>query len=218
MVNQPGLSGASLHQENYIQPNLGHGLRIWWAYYWPTFLISSVIIGVLTVVLRKAWENVMISGQVVLWADRILPYVVIAVVSVLGIRRILGKKFRSFYVALLPSEAAFGGEPLSPSFQRTLRVWWAFIWRSVIFSVIFRFAGSVAIGLTIGMFASMEGPMGASVPFVAQVLMDGAVGLFVIYSGILDEEFGDFRVTLVPRETVVSATPAVEPAAPDPAS
>ena len=41
--------------------------------------------------------------------------------------------------------------------------------------------------------------MGTAVPFVMQVLIDGAVGLFVIYSGILDEEFGDFRVSLAPR-------------------
>jgi len=213
MLSEPGLLNApSPPQGNYIQPNLGHGLRIWWAYYWPTFLISSFIIVVLTVLLRKAWENVMVSGLIVLWANRILPYVVIFAVSVLGIRRILGKKFRSFCIALLPRDAALGMEPLSRSFQRTLQVWWAFIWRVIVYSVIFRLAGSIALGLTIGIFTAMGGVMGVVVPFVSQVLIDGAVGLFVIYSGILDEEFGDFRVTLVPR----GAGSAVDPAAPNP--
>ena len=208
MLSKPGIfdaaspQSASPAQGNGLQPTLGHGLRIWWAYYWPTFLISSFIIGVLTVVLSKAWENFMVSTQVVGWANRILPYVVIFAVSLLGIWRILGKKFESFSIALLPRDSAFGAVPLSRSFQRTLRVWWAFIWRAVVYSVIFRIAGSIALSMTIGILAELGGPMRAIVPFVSQVLIDGAVGLFVIYSGILDEEFGDFRVTLVPKGDV----------------
>src|SRR5579864_7424182 len=196
MLSTPeSFSAASPSQENYIQPNLGHGLRIWWAYYWPTSLISSIIIVVLSVFLRKAWENDVLSTQVVRWANRILPYAVISAVSMLGIWRILAKKFHSFSIALLPRAPASGSQPLPRSFQRTLRVWWEFIWRNVVYSVIFRIAGSIALSLTIGIFASLGGPTGAFVSFVSQVLIDGAVGLFVIYSGILDEEFADFRVT-----------------------
>ena len=216
MSDAPSLRDASRRQENYIQPSLGHGLRIWWAYYWPTSLISFFIIVVLTISLRKAWENAVISGPAVLWAGRILPYSVIFVVSIIGIRRILGKEFQSFSIALLPRGAALGGEPLSLSLERTLRVWWEFIWRTVVYSVVFRIAGSIALSLTMGIFAAMGGLMGAVVPFVMQVLIDGAVGLFVIYSGILDEEFGDFRVTLVPRRSVLTATSAIEPATPNP--
>lgn len=157
----------------------------------------------------------MLSTQVVRWANPILPYLVVSAVSMLGIWRILGKKFRSFSIALLPRAPASGGEPLPRSFQRTVRVWWEFIWRNVVYSVIFRIAGSIALSLTIGIFAALGGPTGAFVSFVSQVLIDGAVGLFVIYSEILDEEFADFRVTLVPRAVVLSAAPAVEPAAPN---
>jgi hypothetical protein len=57
--------------------------------------------------------------------------------------------------------------------------------------------------------------MGPLVTFVSQVLIDGAVGLFVIYSAILDEEFADFRVTLVPRAVVSSPASVAEPAAPN---
>ena len=129
MLSKPGffngasLRDASLPQANYIQPNLGHGLRIWWAYYWPTFLISLGIMGVLMVLLRKTWENVMVSGYLVIWTNRILPYVVVLAVS---------------------------------------------------------------------------------------LLIEGAVGVFVIYSEILDEEFGDFRVTLMPRVAALNAAPAVQ--------
>lgn len=156
----------------------------------------------------------MLSTQVVRWANLLLPYVVVSAVSILGIWRILGKRFHSFSVALLRRAPASSSEPLSLSLQRILRVWWEFIWRNLVYSVIFRIAGSIALSLTIGIFAALGGRTGASVSFVFQVLIDGAVGLFVIYSGILDEEFGDFRVTLVPRAVVLTAAPAVEPAAP----
>jgi hypothetical protein len=216
LFNAPSLEGASFPQENYIQPNLSHCLRIWWAYYWLTFLISSFMIGVLMVLLRKAWENVMISGQVVIWANRILPFVAFFAVSVLSIRRILGKKFRYFCIALLPRDATSGVEHMSRTFQRTLRVWWAFSWRAVVCSVIIRVAGSIALSLPIGILTAMGGMMAVVVPIVSQIVMDGAVGVFVIYSWILDEEFGDFRVTLVPRGALLRAGSAIEPAAPNP--
>ena len=221
MLSNPGsfdaasLERSSPSQENYLQPNLSHSLRIWWAYYWPTSLISFIIIVVLSVLLRKAWENDTLSTQVVRWANRMLPYAVVSAVSMLGIWRILGRRFHSFSIALLPRAPASGNEPLSVSLQRTLRVWWEFIWRVVVYSVIFRIAGSIALSLTIGIFATLGGLTGAFVSFVFQVLIDGAVGLFVFYSGILDEEFADFRVTLVPRALILSAAPSVEPAAPN---
>jgi hypothetical protein len=45
-----------------------------------------------------------------------------------------------------------------------------------------------------------------------QVLLDGAVGAFVIYSSILDEDISNFRVALLPR-TAPTGTFAA-PAAP----
>ena len=214
----PPVRSASPFQEDYIQPSLAYGLRIWWAYYWPTFLISALVIGVLSVLLRRAWEYLILRDQVVLWTNRILPYAVTFFVSMFGIHRILSKKFQSFCIALLPRNASFSAEALPRTSQRTLRVWWEFIWRSIVYSIIFRFAGSIALGLIAGMLASIGGVTGKVVPLIFQVLIDAAVGTLVIYSGLLDEEFGDFRVTLVPRIAFPSATPAVEPTAPNPVS
>jgi len=222
MPSEPGLSNAlpiratSASTEDYIQPNFNYGLRIWWAYYWPTSLISFVIISVLTILLRRAWETETLSTQFVLWAGRIQPYAVVFLVSMPGIYRILGKKFRHFSIALLPLNSTLAVERLPRTSERTLRVWWAFIWRSIVYSLIFRFAGSIALGLTIGFLTSIGGTIGKMVPFLSQVVIDGVVGAFVIYSGLLDEEIGDFRVTLVPREAALSATPVIEPAAPNP--
>jgi hypothetical protein len=214
----PPVRSASPSQKDYIQPSFAYGLRIWWAYYWPTFLISSFIIGVLTILLGRAWEHLVLRHQVFLWVNRILPYAVTFFVSMLGIHRILRKKFQSFYIALMPCNASFSAEALPRTSARILRVWWEFIWRSIVYSIIFRFAGSIALGLILGMLASIGGVMGKLVPLLFQILIDAAVGSIVIYSGLLDEEFGDFRVTLVPRVTVPSPTPTVESTAPNPVS
>jgi hypothetical protein len=224
MLSEPGLSvepevrSASSFQDSYIQPSFGYGVRIWWAYYWPTFLISVVVMGVMTVVIRRVWEYLILRDQMVLWVNRILPFAVTVFVSMYGIRRILRKKFQSFSIALLPRNASFGAEALPLTTERTFRVWWEFIWRTVVYSLIFRFAGSIALGVTAGMLASIGGVTGKVVPLLFQVLIDAAVGTLVIYSGLLDEEFGDFRVSLAPRMAVASATPAVQPAAPNPVS
>lgn len=47
---QPDLSAGS-----YIQPNLNYGLRIWWAFYWRTFLPSIMFIVVFNFLLRQLW-------------------------------------------------------------------------------------------------------------------------------------------------------------------
>jgi hypothetical protein len=196
--------------ENYVQPSLGHGLRIWWAYYWPTSLVSLFVVVFLNLLLRKAWENTLISGHVVLWSSRMLPYVVVYGFSIFTIRYVLGKTFRSFRVALLPRDPQSRTEAMSRSFARTIRVWWAFCWRTVVYSLIVRFAGSVALGFTIGILSSMSRAMASLIPIIAQVVIDGAVGLFVIYSAILDEEFADFRVALLPREPALGAVPVAK--------
>jgi hypothetical protein len=122
--NSPSESATVPVLENYIQPTLGHGLRVWWAYYWPTSLISIVILGFSTVLWRKAWENGMLSGCAVAWADRIMPFLVVYIVSVPTIRYVLGKSFRSFRVALLPRHLSSSAEVLPASFRRSIRVWW----------------------------------------------------------------------------------------------
>ena len=191
----------------YVQPTLGHGLRIWWAYYWPTSLVSLVLIIVLTIALRKAWENGTFSTYVVLWSSRILPYVVAYGISMVTIRYVLGRTFRSFRVALLPRDGS-STTPLPRSFRRTIRVWWAFSWRLIVFSLIVRFAGGVALGFTVGILSSMGRVMAILAPLLLQIAIDGAVGLFVIYSAILDEQFADFRVALLPRDPSLNAVPA----------
>jgi len=72
------------------------------------------------------------------------------------IHYILAKRFRQFRVALLPRDISSSHQSLPRTFPRTIRVWWAFSWRAVVFSVIVRFAGGLAIGLVVAALSSMS--------------------------------------------------------------
>ena len=224
MLSQPGMfdtssaTSASQPLDDYIQPTLNHGLRVWWAYYWPTTLAViaiSVVVGFFLGILM-ALGGLSRSSMLTIATYQAYPWT--AVVSIFSIRYILAKRFSHFRIALLPPMAAGTMTPLPRTARRTIRVWWAFIWRFVVFSLIARFTAGLVIGPIVNILSSI-GPVAAMVvPLITQVVIDGAVGLFVMYSAILDEEFGDFRVALLPRKgeapvPAAAAPPAITPAA-----
>ncbi|MGH9709104.1 MAG: hypothetical protein ACRD37_00970, partial [Candidatus Acidiferrales bacterium] len=138
-------------------------------------------------------------------------------VALFIIRYILGKRFRHFRIGLLPTAGGPDTQPLRPTWKRTVRVWWTLSWRSVLYIVFLSFAASVSLGMLMGFLSEMGRAMAILVPLLESLIISGAVGLFVIYSNILDEEFGDFRVVLLPRDpTARQATdsPAANPATP----
>jgi hypothetical protein len=123
------------------------------------------------------------------------------------------KKFRHFRVGLLSNRGGEGAQPLEVTLGRTLRVWWTYSWRSLVYRLIIMFVTTIPMGVLVGLFTRM--PIAhALVQFLATIAIDGAAGLFVIYSNILDEDFGDFRVCLLPRqkETLAPSNPAATPA------
>jgi len=48
---------------NYIQPNLAPGLRIWWAFFWPTTWISMVMTLVVNYWARYFYKNSNVRGR-----------------------------------------------------------------------------------------------------------------------------------------------------------
>jgi hypothetical protein len=199
---------------NYIQPTLGHGLRIWWAFFWPTNLISTFLVIVLNYWLRYLYENSYLSGTLVRPFLRYDAYFLMYAVAFFVMHYILRKNFRQFRVALLSRRGGEGSESLEPTFRRTLRVWWTYSWRSLVYGLIAAFVTAIPSGVLVGAFG-WNHRLEALVRFLLSIALGGAVGLFVIYSNILDEDFGDFRVCLLPRQsaTVVPAAPAVNPVA-----
>jgi hypothetical protein len=213
MLEPPARAGSAPALDDYVQPHLGHALRIWWAYYWPTTLITVVGGYLLGVLVRLLYENFIVLAKPLIPVTRYGGYVINYATAFFVMHYILGKTFRHFRLALLSSGSAFPIQILKPSFARTLRVWWIFTWRTVLYTVISFALVIYPMGWFVGIFR--PGALLASLFFLLLgFVVSGALSLFVIYSNILDEDIGDFRVALLPRQSVVLAQ---NPLAADPA-
>jgi hypothetical protein len=193
--------------DSYIQPNMGHALRIWWAFYWPTTLVTAVLTYALQYGVRQVYENSAFPAKILARVLQIGPYVLTYTVAIFVMHYILGKTFRHFRLGLLSSGNTSSAQTLPRSFVRTLRVWWTYVWRTLVYSMLGLAFVIYPAGWFVGMF--QPGPAFSLVFFtVLGFLVNGAFSLFVIYSNILDEDIGDFRVSLLPREV-----PSVGPTA-----
>jgi hypothetical protein len=201
MFDAPRPASSSSQPDNYIQPNLGHGLRIWWAFYWRTALSSILLAAGVNLVLRRFSND---SGILLISRYDLYAFYYLAAFFMMGY--ILRKNFRLFRIALLSNRGGEGATPLSPTLRRTARVWWTFCWRTVIYRVIAAVAVSFPLGWTVGFLAALlPGPAAFALTLAVQVILDAVVGMFVIYSNILDEDISDFRVALLLRATSTTA-------------
>lgn len=207
MSSQPSLTGSAAAVPkpaslgNYIQPTLGHGLRIWWAFFWRNTAISFVVTAVLSggVMFAAQANHVRIDLKYLTFAGYAIEYLT----AIFVVHFIVQKRFHAFRIILTPLGAGDSAQVLPPVFQRTLRIWWTFMWRSVVYRVVLTVAMSVPMGVVAGAFSAISPQAGRLFNGFMQLMISGAVGLFTIYSNILDEDIADFRVSLAPRNTPV---------------
>ncbi len=200
-------STAALPLESYVQPNVWHGLRIWWAFFWPTNLISGFLIIVLNGWLQRLYEDLVLPASLVGPMLKFGPYVLSYSVAFFGMYYILHKNFWHFRIGLLSNRGGEGAQPLSATLGRTLRVWWTYSWRTLLYTAILWIAVVVPLSSFAIVFNSsshftaiFQGLLGLSV--------SAAVGLYAIYSNILDEDIAGFRVCLLPRQAKTISQPA----------
>jgi hypothetical protein len=192
----------------YIQPTLSHGLRVWWAYYWPTTLIVGLLAYCVSYWVRIFYDRLVIEALTAKVALFVSPYLLTAATGLLIFRYLLGKRFRHFRLALVPPGYNVGSPPIPPIWRRTIRVWWTFTWRAVIYGIVLAFLLSIPMGAFFGMFVGTTNRfLAILIPLVEQLIIAGGVGLFVMYSNVLDEDFSDFRVVLLPREAPAPQAP-----------
>lgn len=200
LLSTPSAADTSKLDSVYLQPTLSHGLRIWWAYFWPVTILSGLITFCGAFWVRVLYEQASIDASTVRILMLVLPYAATAAFGLLAFRYyLLGKQFRHFRVALLPAEAEAGAPSIPATWRRAARVWWTFTWRSVLYTIILLFLADVSLGMITGLLSSMGPVMAKIIPLAQNLLVGAAVGLFVIYSNVLDESFRDFRVVLLPR-------------------
>jgi hypothetical protein len=208
MLGAQSVAESAILGDSYIQPNLGHGLRIWWAFYWPTTLIATVLTFVLGYGVRQIYQNSAFPAKILVRVLQIGPYVLNYLVAIFVMHYILGKTFRHFRLGLLSSGNPSSAQTLPRSLVRTLRVWWTYVWRTLVYSLLGMAFVIYPASWFVGMFR--PGPEFSMVYFtVLGFLVNGAFSMFVIYSNILDEDMGDFRVSLLPREAPVGGPPAL---------
>jgi hypothetical protein len=209
MFDSPSPAPAATQETSYIQPTFHDGLRIWWALFWPTTLIAGILTAALNYSLRRIYQEADIPGSVLGPLMKFDPYVLTYIVALFVMDYVLEKNFRHFRLGLLSNRGGEGAQPLPVILRRTLHVWWTYSWRSLIYRLILVFITTIPLGVILGLFTRL--PVAhALLQFLAAIAIEGVAALFVIYSNVLDEDFGDFRVCLLPRqkENVVPATPA----------
>jgi len=204
-----GATAASAAPESpYVQPTFNYALRIWWAFYWPLNVGLIVVAFVSAVVFGILYRNVVISSaQAVTWGIVGVVGMFYFSFSFLLMFYILNKKFRHFRVALVSSQDYAHPQLVPRTGARVVRVWFAYMWRILLYGIVVAFVSSFPISAIIGGFSRMP-LVFAFLKIGSQIALNGAVGLYVIYNNVLDESFGDARVCLLPRDAEPSATQA----------
>jgi hypothetical protein len=213
MFDAPRPSETPVSSGDYIQPDFGHALRIWWALFWPTTLIGFVLGYGLTLGLKVLYEDNLVQARYLELPFRYGSYVVNYIVALFVMDYILNKKFRHFRIRLFTNWDEPNPHPLESTLARSARVWWTYVWRSFLYGII----GWLVIVLPITWFAGIFNP-GAVVATLIftllNLLIGGGAALFAIYSNILDEDIGGFRVMLIPLEAKLApSTAASDPTA-----
>jgi hypothetical protein len=192
---------------NYIQPTLDHGLRIWWAFFWPTTVISAILGFAIEFGLRVIYEHTNVPGNLIGPVMRFTPYVISYVVALFIMEYILRKNFRHFRIGLVSNGGGANAQDLPATFARTVRVWWTYSWRTVLYRIIITFVATIPLSVLLGIFTRIPTAQ-AIVRALVMIAIDAGAGLFVIYSNILDEDFGDFHVCLLPLRKAAAASAA----------
>jgi hypothetical protein len=111
------------------------------------------------------------------------------------------KKFRHFRL-ILTAQRDGGVDILEPTVRRTFRIWWTYAWHSVLYLIALSVAVYVPLGFLAGALGAIFPPLAGLFYQLIHTAVEGAAGLFTIYSNILDEDIAGFRVSLAPRDAI----------------
>ena len=103
---------------------------------------------------------------------------------------------------------------LEPTFKRTARIWWAWVWRSALFGGAAGLFGSVVLSLS-GILEHISEKAGQALGLAVGVALAVPIGIWV-FQIILEKDFGEFRVRLVPKAPPAPAPSPIDEITPDP--
>jgi hypothetical protein len=201
---------ADSNTTDYIQPTLAHGLRIWWAFYWRDGLVAFVLGLQLGAAVQWLVGHGIVSERMRPVALQVGIYGITYIPAIFVMYYIVRKQFRGFRIRLT---SIADGQPLrtlEPIPRRIFRIWWTYTWRTVTYTLALSVAMTVPMGFLAGAATVISPTLGKLFGVFQTLVVAGGVGLFVIYSNILDEEIADFSVGLVPT-AMASPNPEAAP-------
>src|ERR1700723_3690886 len=106
-AGSPGFPVSS-YLSNYLRPTFKDALRIWWAFFWQTTLISAILAAAIEFgMLGVVYEHRNIRGNLIGPIVWFMPYVISYVVAFFIIEYILHKRFPHFRIGLVSSGSNF---------------------------------------------------------------------------------------------------------------
>ena len=97
---------------------------------------------------------------------------------------------------------------LEPTFKRTARVWWAWVWRSALFGGAAGVFGSLVLSLS-GILEHVSEKAGQYLGLAVGAALAVPVGIWV-FQVILEKDFGEFRIRLVRKAPPASTPPPID--------
>lgn len=97
---------------------------------------------------------------------------------------------------------------LEPTFKRSAKIWWAWVWRSAVFGGAAGLFGSLVLSLS-GILDRVSEKTGQYLGVAIGVALAIPVGIWV-FQMVLEKNFGEFRIRLMPKAPIVPS-PSDEP-------
>src|ERR1700730_9751415 len=97
----------------------------------------------------------------------------------------------------MDTDAGTGAGSLQPTFKRAARIWWSWVWRSVVFGTAAGMFGSVVLSLS-GILNRVSVKTGQYLGVALGIALAVPVGVWV-FQMILEKDFGEFRIRLMPK-------------------
>jgi hypothetical protein len=98
---------------------------------------------------------------------------------------------------------------LEPTFKRSARIWWAWVWRSAVFGGAAGLFGSLVLSLS-GILDRISEKTGQYLGLGMGIALAIPVGILV-FQMVLEKEFGEFRIRLVPKAPIAPLVSSDEP-------
>ncbi len=139
---------------------------------------------------------------------RFTPYVISYVIAFSSWSTFFARTFT--ILGLVSNGGGPNAQDVPATFARTVRVWWTYSWRTVLYRIIITFVATIPLSVLLGIFTRVPTAQ-AIVPSLLMIAIHAVSRLFVIYSNILHYHFLYFLVCLLPLLKDASTSPHLSP-------